>query len=214
MDPSDIFEYPDEENVSWNYNVEESSNDEGRKSQICKNLLLRILIWPATSDDSEDPFAFVMIDSDESAYDESLVDQWSFLDDSTSTLSKRESNLKQKRDIFTFRNDTFDNVVETYRIQCKSLFFNMTGCQSIFKGGASNTFVKLPPHIGSGPYARVISLIPEGSTVNGTKRGSHISPRSSTEVYDLTVDYDLASAAQEKGDVNFRIDYTNLLEYW
>ena len=40
-------------------------------------------------------------------------------------------------------------------------------------------------------------------------------PRSADQVYDMNVDYHLGAAASEsKGDVNFRVDYTNLQEYW
>lgn len=149
-----------------------------------------------------------MITGDTAAYDESLVDQWEFLDGDQQALSKRYGDGKPiRRDIFTARNDTFDNVVETHYIRCTSLLRskNGTGCQSIFEGGAKNTIVKMPDHIGAGPFARVVSLEPVSSM-----------KRSTTEqVYELVTDYDFAAAAEEeKGDVNFRIDYTNLLEYW
>ncbi|OBT62696.1 hypothetical protein VE03_07107 [Pseudogymnoascus sp. 23342-1-I1] len=190
VNPDYIFEYPDEDNTSWYYNVEQDANDE------------------ADSNDSEDPFALVMITGDEDAYDESLVDQWTFLDDDQQVLSKRDSAGKKiKRDIFTKREDTFDNVVETHRITCNSLgkYANETRCQSIFKGGAKNTIVKMPDHAGAGPYARVISLEPVTSSKRATTQ----------QEYELVTDYDLAAAAEEaKGNVNFRIDYTNLLEYW
>jgi hypothetical protein len=149
-----------------------------------------------------------MITGDTSAYDESLVDQWSFLEDDDSEVSKRDVGGKlKKRNIFEKRTDTFENVVETHRIRCKSLvkFGNETGCQSIFKGGARNTIVKMPDHIGAGPYARVVSL----ERIESTKRDT------TEEDFELVTDYDLAAAAEEeKGDVNFRIDYTNLQEYW
>lgn len=149
-----------------------------------------------------------MITGDEDAYDESLVDQWTFLDDDQQVLSKRDSAGKKiKRDIFTKREDTFDNVVETHRITCNSLgkYANETRCQSIFKGGAKNTIVKMPDHAGAGPYARIISLEPVASSKRDTTQ----------QEYELVTDYDLAAAAEEeKGNVNFRIDYTNLLEYW
>jgi hypothetical protein len=149
-----------------------------------------------------------MITGDEGAYDESLVDQWTFLDDDQEVLSKRDKTGKTiKRDIFTQRNDTFENVLETHRIRCNSLgkYSNESSCQSIFKGGATNTIVKMPDHIGAGPYARVVSLT----------RISSLNKRDTTEDYELVTDYDLAAAAdEEKGNVNFRIDYTNLLEYW
>ncbi|KAJ5658730.1 CAZyme family GH18, partial [Penicillium longicatenatum] len=187
VDPKDLFEYPDENNFSYYYNPEATANDE------------------AGNDAEEDPFAFVMIDGDTDAYDESLVDQWTFLDDDDSTILKR--NVR-KRNIFEARSDTFDNEVEKYRIKCSSLLQDSSGCQTIFSGGASNTIVKMPLYRGAGPYARVISLVPEGSTTG-------LNSRSSDDVYELTVDYDLAAASEEeKGDVNFRIDYTNLLEYW
>nr|WBV74231.1 putative chitinase [Pestalotiopsis kenyana] len=191
VDPADLFEYPDEENTSYYYNVEETSNDE------------------ATDDESEDPFALVMITGDTDAYDESLVDQWTFLDDDEEELSKRDLKGKPiKRDIFTKRDDVFKNVVETHRIRCSSSILknsSETACQSIFSGGARNTIVKMPSHVGAGPYARVISLEP----IQSLKRDT------TETTYELVTDYDLSAAAEEEmGDVNFRVDYTNLLEYW
>ncbi|KAJ5918124.1 hypothetical protein N7454_010499 [Penicillium verhagenii] len=190
VDPKYLFEYPDENNVSYDYTVQESSNDEDK------------------DDSSEDPFAFVMIDGDTSAYDESLVDQWTFLTDEQE-LRKRDLKKHKRDNIFEQRNDTFDNVVEIYHIQCVNLFLNGTACTSVFEGGASNTIVKMPEDTGAGPYARIISLVPLDT------KQSDILPRSTSHVYELTVDYDFAAAADEKkGDVNFRIDYTNLQEYW
>ncbi|GLA58752.1 hypothetical protein AtubIFM54640_008854 [Aspergillus tubingensis] len=192
VDPADLFKYPDEDDVSYYYSIEKTSNDD------------------ATNDDSTDPFAFVMIDGDTSAYDESLVDQWTFLTDEQE-LSKRHLKNHRRSSIFESRNDTFENVVETYHIQCIDLFVNGSNCNSLFEGGASNTIVKMPKDLGAGPYARVISLVP----LRYQSKSSNIKARSTTEVYELTVDYDLAAASAEaKGDVNFRVDYTNLLEYW
>lgn len=160
-----------------------------------------------------DPFAFVMIDGDPEAYDESLVDHWSVLTDQEQ-LSKRSLKMYQRRIMFEYREDTFENEVEVYHIQCSSHFLNATNsCASIFQGGANNTIVKMPKDIGAGPFARVISLVPVGAT--GKLARSNILPRSSSDTYELTVDYDLAGASPERdGDVNFRVDYTNLLEYW
>lgn len=173
------------------------------------SLFLReLIIMAATDDQNTDPFAFVMIDGDTSAYDESLVDQWTFLTDE-GELGKRDLQLHKRNNMLEYRNDTFENVVETYHIQCTSLTVNDTSCSSIFQGGARNTIVKMPKDIGAGPYARVLSLVPL------TSPEANVRPRSSTDTYELTVDYDLAGASEEnKGDVNFRVDYTNLLEYW
>jgi len=192
VDPADLFEYPDEDNVSWYDKSEPAANNE------------------ASDIEDEDPFAFVMIDGDTDAYDQSLVDQWSFLDDNGGALHSKRSSTEHN--LFGSRNDTFDNVEEKYQIKCNSLLRNDTSCHSIFSGGASNTIAKMPSNVGaSGPYARVISLTPQGST---TKR-SNVLPRSADQVYDMKVDYDLGAAASEsKGDVNFRVDYTNLQEYW
>ncbi|KAH6655949.1 hypothetical protein BKA67DRAFT_675964 [Truncatella angustata] len=190
VDPEDLFQYPDDDDVSYYYNVEESSNED------------------ATNDDSKDPFALVMITGDTDAYDESLVDQWTFLDEDSTEITKRDVNGNtKKRSIFKTATDTFENVVETHRIRCSSLvrYNNETGCQSIFNGGARNTIVKMPDHIGAGPYARVVSL----ERILSAKRDT------TEEEFELVTDYDLAAASEEdKGNVNFRIDYTNLLEYW
>ncbi|EEA19154.1 bacteriodes thetaiotaomicron symbiotic chitinase, putative [Talaromyces marneffei ATCC 18224] len=202
VDPADLFEYPDEDHVMYSYEVEKTSNDD----VVADNT-------SATNNENSDPFAFVMIDGDPEAYDESLVDQWSFLVDEEQ-LTKRSLKMHERRSIFEYRDDTFDNEVEVYHIQCSTTFINGTsGCMSIFQGGANNTIVKMPKDIGAGPFARVISLVPVGST--GKSGRSNILPRSSTNTYELTVDYDLAGASAERsGDVNFRVDYTNLLEYW
>ncbi|OJJ36372.1 hypothetical protein ASPWEDRAFT_108842 [Aspergillus wentii DTO 134E9] len=192
VDPADLFEYPDEDNVSWYEKTEPGANTE------------------ASDIEDEDPFGFVMIDGDTDAYDQSLVDQWTFLDDSGGALHSKRSTTEHN--LFGSRDDTFDHVEETYQIKCSSLLKNDTGCHSIFSGGASNTIVKMPANVGAaGPYARVISLTPRGST---TKRGN-VLPRSAGQVYDMKVDYDLAAAGEEeKGDVNFRVDFTNLQGYW
>uniref|UniRef100_A0A093VIR1 chitinase n=2 Tax=Talaromyces marneffei PM1 TaxID=1077442 RepID=A0A093VIR1_TALMA len=198
VDPADLFEYPDEDHE---YNPFHAA-----ASVVADNT-------SATNNENSDPFAFVMIDGDPEAYDESLVDQWSFLVDEEQ-LTKRSLKMHERRSIFEYRDDTFDNEVEVYHIQCSTTFINGTsGCMSIFQGGANNTIVKMPKDIGAGPFARVISLVPVGST--GKSGRSNILPRSSTDTYELTVDYDLAGASAERsGDVNFRVDYTNLLEYW
>lgn len=52
VDPADLFEYPDEDNVSWYDKSEPAANNE------------------ASDIEDEDPFAFVMIDGDTDAYDQ------------------------------------------------------------------------------------------------------------------------------------------------
>jgi hypothetical protein len=42
---------------------------------------LRLLTVPATNNEDNDLFAFVMIDGDPDAYNETLVNQWTFLTD-------------------------------------------------------------------------------------------------------------------------------------
>ncbi|KAJ5653046.1 hypothetical protein N7490_000049 [Penicillium lividum] len=126
-------------------------------------------------------------------------------------LRKRDLKFHKRSSIFANTNDTFDNMIETYLIQYTNLYINGSNCNSLFESGASNTIVKMPKDLGARPYARVISLVPFGSQ----STLSNIKARSTSEVYELTVDYDLASAAtEEKGNINFRVDYTNLLEYW
>lgn len=102
MDPKYLFEYPDEKNYSYYWKDEATDNNE------------------ASGIKADDPYAFVMVDGDTNAYDESLVDQWVFLEDG-GLNAKRDGATRQKRDIFTFREDTFDNVVETYVIRCANL---------------------------------------------------------------------------------------------
>lgn len=136
-----------------------------------------------------------MIDGDVDSYSESLVDQWIFLTDEDS-LSKRNLKFHKRNNIFEYREDTFDNTVETYHIMCTQLSTTSSGCDELFHGGATNTIVKMPKDIGAGPYARVVSLVPWGSFLQNLK------PRDADETYELTVDYDLPAASSEKRETS------------
>ncbi|KAJ8130004.1 hypothetical protein O1611_g3626 [Lasiodiplodia mahajangana] len=197
VDPKDIFKDPDEDNISYFHDVQEDNN----------------MATSQSKDEDEQAFAFVMLEGDPEAFDQSLKTKWTFVDEVDQELSKRDSNGKRyKRNYFQDPKDAFNNVREKFRIRCNSreLDTDGTACSSIFKGGARNTIVELPDHVGQGPFARVISLEP----VSGHSFARNLGPRAQ-EVYDLEIDYDLAAAAEdEKGDVRFRVDYSNLESYW
>ncbi|KAJ5375386.1 hypothetical protein N7517_007392 [Penicillium concentricum] len=88
-------------------------------------------------------------------------------------------------------------------------------CEKVFIGGALDTIIALPRHIGSGPYARIVSMVPVGEN---DLLEFHIKKRAldqhESAVYNLTIDYRFELIRREDAKVNVRIDYTNLVPYW
>lgn len=85
----------------------------------------------------------------------------------------------------------------------------------IFHGNANDTIISIPRHIGSGPFARVISMEP---VPNSLLAVHHLRTRASEDhsstVYKLKFDYAFAAIKRADSTVNIRIDYTNLVPYW
>ncbi|KAJ6060310.1 hypothetical protein N7444_002164, partial [Penicillium canescens] len=92
----------------------------------------------------------------------------------------------------------------------------VAACEKIFRKGAEDTIIKLPDHVGEGPFARVVSMTPASHTYELPHH--HIRSRSlennENDVYELKIDYNSHLIKRDDGPINMRIDYTNLLPYW
>ena len=140
--------------------------------------------------------------------------------DSDFTVARRSEHIPNvKRSLITTNKtliDTaFDYVRETVYVYCN----HPTGspqCQKVFYKGAEDTIIKLPDHIGEGPFARIVSM--ELAEESYFLPSHHLRKRAAdgneNEVYKLVFDYSFDLIKRTSEPVNMRVDYTNLLEYW
>jgi hypothetical protein len=88
-------------------------------------------------------------------------------------------------------------------------------CQKIWYRGAVDTIIRLPHHVGEGPYARVVSM--ELAEPEYQLPEHHIAARAAEKnnnpVYKLAFDYSFHLSKRDDV-INMRVDYTNLLGYW
>ncbi|KAH7122764.1 hypothetical protein B0J11DRAFT_551302 [Dendryphion nanum] len=168
---------------------------------------------PDETDIGEDPYGFVVFDGDEVALQARFAHDFTFVHEHDGTgkpISKRETLQRDNLDIMDW---TFEHEEGTHLIYCRK--DHEESCENVFKGDAFDTIISLPPHIGSGPYARIIAM----EHVEERKLPKyHLKKRSFTEhtskVYSLKFDYDFAAIKRQDATVNVRIDYTNLVPYW
>ncbi|KAL4860436.1 hypothetical protein BDV12DRAFT_205062 [Aspergillus spectabilis] len=89
-------------------------------------------------------------------------------------------------------------------------------CEKVFMKGAEDTIIKLPVHIGEGPFARIVSMEPASESYQLPQH--HIRARALDEndspIFRVKFDYNFHLIRCDDGPVNMRIDYTNLLPYW
>lgn len=165
-------------------------------------------------DYGDNPYGFVMLDGPEGSIDSSF--------DSTYTVTRRQEHLERlvRRSPITTNKtliDTnFDHSEEVLYIYCNFPDYS-SRCKRLFKKGAEDTIIKLPAHVGDGPFARVVSIgeaheafeLPRHHLVKRT------SQRLERTVYRMVIDYNFqAIKSRDDGPINMRVDYTNLLDYW
>lgn len=203
----------DTDEVLWSYvdnfgnNALESAPKDGDGSEYCvKSNPFRWLLIK-----SDDPYGFIMIDGPPG----SLSDTF----DSDFTVAKREVHIPIfKRSLITTNKTLLDTVfdysLETIYVYCN----HPTGspkCNKIFYKGAEDTIIRLPDHVGEGPFARIVSMEP--AEQNYTLPSHHLVKRSTRRnenpVYKVVFDYSF-DLIKRTDPVNMRVDYTNLLEYW
>jgi hypothetical protein len=159
-----------------------------------------------------DPYGFVMLDGPPGSLDNSFA--------STFTVARRNEQIPNiKRSTITTNRTlietNFDHSEETLYVYC-NYPKDSPRCKKIFYKGAEDTIIRLPNHIGEGPFARVVSMqIADDSYVLPTH---HVRKRSAegndNEIYRMVIDYNFHLIKRDDGPVNMRVDYTNLLDYW
>ena len=202
VDPKYLFEHyydAPEDDVMWSYD-NEFRNNSADSSQS------------APGDESgKDAYGFVMLDGPPGSLDNDFP--------ATHTITRRTVHIPtRKRSLLTTDsrviNSTFDHSEEVIYVYC-NYPQERPECQKIWHKGAVDTIIRLPDHVGEGPYARVVSM--ELSEPDYILPRHHIETRSAESntnpVYKLKFDYDFHLIKRDEV-VNIRVDFTNLLGYW
>ncbi|KAI0439807.1 hypothetical protein F4803DRAFT_568057 [Xylaria telfairii] len=162
----------------------------------------------------DDPYGFVMLDGPPG----SIAKQF----DRQFTVVTRDEPVNIKPRSFvttntTILDSTFEHVQETVHVYC-NFPSDSNHCSEVFMGGARDTIIKLPAHVGEGPWARVVSMEREENPPQIPSwiiRKRDLDSTHRNGLYKLTFDYDFhLIQPREDGNVFMRVDYTNLQEYW
>lgn len=206
VDPEKLWENhfsnKDNDKAVWAYDTQYHHNDQD-KNRASPHAI-----------DGTDAYGFLMLNGAEEAIDDTF-------DKSMTVVSASAAPPKTKREILT-NNQTlidkvFEHAEETFYAYCNFPPGSIQ-CESLFAGGAEDTIIRLPAHVGEGPFARVVSVEP-ASGQEFELPGHHTRHRlekrlSGNSVYKFKIDYNFHLARQDRGPVNIRVDYTNLLGYW
>ena len=202
VDPKYLFEHyydAPEDEVMWSYD-NEFRNNNADSSQS-----------PPGDETGHDAYGFVMLDGAPGSLDNDFP--------ASHTIARRTVEFsKRKRSLLTTNStvidSNFDHSEEVVYVYC-NYPRDSPGCQKIWHKGAEDTIIRLPDHVGEGPYARVVSMnIAEQEYMLPQH---HIQARSvernTNPVYKLKFDYDFHLIKRDDV-VNIRVDFTNLLGYW
>jgi chitinase len=207
VDPSKLFptyyDVPNDSDVLWHYSDDYRNNNEDRVND--------------EAEDGSDAFGFIMLDGPEGSLDNSFS--------TTHTFVRQKRDLpKVKRSLIT-RNQTvldsvFDHSEEVLHVYC-NYPAGSPECGHIWKEGAEDTIIRLPDHVGEGPFARIVSMKPASSELSRSLPAHHLEHRAAdglhdNPVYEVTIDYNFMAITPKRADepVFLRVDYTNMLGYW
>ncbi|WQF83340.1 Putative glycoside hydrolase family 18, catalytic domain, glycosyl hydrolase family 18 (GH18) active [Colletotrichum destructivum] len=205
VDPAHLWEehFNDREKdkALWQYDTHHGHNDEDDA-----------MASPGKIDGS-DAYGFMMLNGQKEAIDDNFG--------SSHTVVRRTAAVPNvKREILTTNHTlidaVFDHAKETIYVYC-NYPAGSHECDSVFEGGAEDTVIRLPPHVGKRPFARIVSMelasdgyqLPTHHVRHRSLDGLHDNP-----VYKVHIDYNFNMVRQDRGPVQIRVDYTNLLGYW
>jgi chitinase len=134
----------DDDDISWQFSDNFGSNNKDTT--------------PGDMDDDPgtDPYGFVMLDGPPGSIHNAFGSQY------TVVTRDAPTNIK-KRSIVTTNQTTLDSVFdyaeETILVYC-NYPADSKECRQIFHKRAKDTIIRLPDHVGEGPWARVVSMEP------------------------------------------------------
>lgn len=109
------------------------------------------------SDPGADPYGFVMLDGPAGSLNNAF-------DEDFTVVSRQEPIGIRPRALVTVNQTVLDSVFshseETFQVYCNHPPDSVQ-CTRTFYKGAKDTIIKLPPHVGEGPWARIVSMEPD-----------------------------------------------------
>ncbi|PHH88171.1 hypothetical protein CDD83_7878 [Cordyceps sp. RAO-2017] len=162
----------------------------------------------------QDPYGFVMLDGPLSAIDNSFASVHTVVREQPHVPIVKRSALTDNQ---TVLRSVFDHAEETLHVYC-NYPAGSEECARIWIDGAEDTIIRLPAHVGEGPFARIVSI--QAAHDEFELPAHHLRHRSlgglSEPVYELKIDYDFRAIRHKRHaqPVNIRVDYTNLRGYW
>ncbi|KAI9146996.1 Killer toxin subunits alpha/beta [Paramyrothecium foliicola] len=205
VDPEHLWEHefddPDTDSAMWEYESHHSNNDQDETIDGSHEI------------DGDDSYGFMMLNGPRELLDDTFGE-------THEVVRQQKEKPKVKRSVLTTNQtlleSVFDHAEETFYVYC-NYRHDSEACQRIFIGGAEDTIIRLPPHVGEGPFARLVSM--EKAPSDYQLPQHHLQHRDTdgltdNPVFEVKIDYDFARINAEEGHVNIRVDYTNLMEYW
>ncbi|EAU34904.1 conserved hypothetical protein [Aspergillus terreus NIH2624] len=161
-----------------------------------------------------DPYGFVMLDGPPGSINNAFDAQYTIVTRNEPVNVKKRSIVTTNQ---TILDAVFDHSEETVLVYCNHPA-DSKECRQIFYKGAEDTIIKLPDHVGEGPWARVVSMEPVKQLVKRDLPDWAFQKRETSQnqngIYSLKFDYNFHLIKREDEQVNIRVDYTNLLPYW
>ncbi|KAL4805719.1 hypothetical protein BDV18DRAFT_160604 [Aspergillus unguis] len=203
--PSWLWEdaYEDEgDDVAWAFADNQGNNNQENNDD------------PVEEDPSDQAYGFLMLDGPPESINNAFGDTYTVARRST----KIDPSIKRRSMITTNTTilaSTFDHADKTVYVYC-NYPAGSPECEKIFIKGAEDTIIKLPDHIGEGPFARIMSMepAPEGYQLPHHHTRARALNNNDNQVFRMKFDYNFHLIKRDDGPVNMRIDYTNLLPYW
>ncbi|RHZ63588.1 uncharacterized protein CDV56_105060 [Aspergillus thermomutatus] len=165
-------------------------------------------------DPGTDPYGFVMLDGPPGSINNAFGTQYTVVTRDEPVNVKKRSIVTTNQ---TIMDAVFDHSEETVLVYC-NYPADSKECRQTFYKGAEDTIIRLPDHIGEGPWARVVSMVPVEQLSKRDLPEWAIQKRDASEnqngIYSLTFDYNFHLIKRDDEQVNIRVDYTNLLPYW
>ncbi|KAI0385398.1 chitinase A1 [Hypomontagnella monticulosa] len=197
------------DDVTWQFSDDFGNND------------MDIVPHDQSTDPGADPFGFVMLDGPKGSISNAFSKSF--------TVIQRDEPVNVKpRSLLTTNKTVLDNVYthseETIRVYC-NYPADSPQCREVFYQGAEDTIIRLPHHVGEGPWARIVSMEPEYELSeefpHWVKRKRDLT-KNQNGVYVVKFDYNFHLIGRQSGDnstnstspINLRIDFSNLNGYW
>ncbi|PFH61273.1 hypothetical protein XA68_17786 [Ophiocordyceps unilateralis] len=199
---------PEQSDVLWYYSKQSLSPKMGNNSRGGRSSNAE------EKDLSQDAQGFIMLEGPPSSIDNSFA--------TAHTVVRKEARIPNfKRSDVTSNMSTlesvFDPLEQTLYVYC-NYRPGSDECKRVWIDGAEDTIIRLPEHVGEGPFARIVSIKPvnEDYKLPDHHLIHRRAERLSDPVYEIKIDYNFQAVQPKKDDhpISIRVDYTNLRGYW